>query len=863
MPALSIGARIFLAAGVPSLALIIAAGAVVYESRRDALQAARMAESISAVSAAGDLAHMLQRERGTSAGFIGAQGEGGFAERLAGVRADSDAARTAFAQAADAYMRADGYPVVAAKLQEAQTLLQALPARRAEVSSLALALPDMADWYTDLIGALLGTEKALEGAAASTTGKTALLAAYGQLIWAKEAAGLERAMGAAGFGAGAFPRDLYDLFVARGVEQDVAFANLARSGDPDVVARLDAILASPEADEVRRLRDIARQGSIGRSMDGVTGPGWFDASTAWIERLRGLETHLAEVLALRAAEREAREWRRLALESALVVVAVAAALALAYFTAGAVSRPLRALGDKVQAAARGEDIEIPEAILARCDEIGLFARNARDIQFATDRARRIIGALDAVDSPVAVTNERQGVTYANPAFAALARAIGPAYAARGVDPGNVIGAEAAQILPDGHSVEALSTGGGAVEASLGDRILQISGAPIVNERGQNLGVALSWTDVTSLRGLQAQLRDLVQGAGDGDFSRRLDDDADDPFLRQLCGGLNRVCATVEGFADDMDAAVRRIAEGDLTGRVAGDYGGVFAKLADGVNDTAARLEDMVLSLKDVGGRVNAASGEIADGASALAQRAEGQAAALEQTAAQMEEMTASVKSNSEAAAQARGAADEAGQEAEAGQAVVTETVAAMTRLAASSGRMTDIVDVIASIAFQTNLLALNAAVEAARAGPAGKGFAVVASEVGALAQRSREAAEDIKGLIAESGGRVSEGVDLVERTGEALSRMSDVIERIGGLIRDIDQAGREQSLGIDEIAQAVSHMDEATQRNSGLADESARAAAALASESSELADLIARYRTSEAPGARSAAPRDARDAAAA
>ncbi|MEO1688227.1 MAG: methyl-accepting chemotaxis protein [Pseudomonadota bacterium] len=209
----------------------------------------------------------------------------------------------------------------------------------------------------------------------------------------------------------------------------------------------------------------------------------------------------------------------------------------------------------------------------------------------------------------------------------------------------------------------------------------------------------------------------------------------------------------------------------------------------------------------------------------------------------MEEMTASVKSNATAAGKAREAAEEAGQEATAGRDVVAETVEAMGRLSESSARMTDIVDVIASIAFQTNLLALNAAVEAARAGPAGKGFAVVASEVGALAQRSREAAEDIKRLIGESGGRVSEGVDLVERTGGALGRMSEAVERIAQLIRDIDLASREQAQGIEEISQSVAHMDEATQRNSALADESARASASLTEEAADLDALVAGYRT--------------------
>ncbi|MEM1313354.1 MAG: nitrate- and nitrite sensing domain-containing protein [Pseudomonadota bacterium] len=850
MPTLSIGARILAAVALPSLALLVAASALFMQASRSVSDAELAADALSAVQAASDVAHMLQRERGASALYIGAQGESEFAERLEAARAASNAAIAAYAVAQNVYAQGDALPTLTEALAAADQRLGQLRARRTQVSELELDVAGMAEWYGGAIRSLLDAETPLAAVMTGSGESAALLGAYGALLEAKEAAGQERAFGSAGFSAGAFDRDLHDRFAAREVMQQVRLDIADGLLLPRLRPVFAAALAGPERAEVERLRAIARHASSGGAANRVSGGEWYDAATAWIDRLRALELRLAAELRDVAAATEASARRALALDVVGSAAAILLAAALGLFTARAVARPLHDLGDRAQAAGRGEDIEIPQALQARRDEIGVFARNLGQIQQATDRARRLVSALDAVGAPVAVIDERQKVTYVNPAFTALARALGPAFAARGVDPDALAGVPVSRLLPDGLTVDGLLAAAGRInEAELGRRRLRVSGAPIVNARGEALGAAFLWSDVTELRALQSQLQAVVDGAGDGDFSRRLDETADDPFLQELCTGLNRVCGVIEGFAGDMDAAVRAMAEGDLTVRVSGEHRGRFRQLAGGVNDTAARLEETLLRLKELGGRVRESSGDMAEGAGGLAQRAEGQAAALEETAAQMEEMTASVKSNAEAAAEARGAAEDAGREAESGQQVVEETVAAMTRLSESSGRMTDIVDVIASIAFQTNLLALNAAVEAARAGPAGKGFAVVASEVGALAQRSREAAEDIKRLISESGGRVAEGVDLAERSGEALSRMSQVIERIGGLIRDIDLAGREQALGIQEIAQAVAHMDEATQRNSGLADDSARASQSLAQDSAELDALISRYRTAAAPAA--------------
>ena len=241
----------------------------------------------------------------------------------------------------------------------------------------------------------------------------------------------------------------------------------------------------------------------------------------------------------------------------------------------------------------------------------------------------------------------------------------------------------------------------------------------------------------------------------------------------------------------------------------------------------------------------------------LSRRTEHQASALEQTAATTEQLTASVKASALSSRSAVDLSGEATRVAQDGGSIVTRAVEAMTRIEQASQKITDITNVIDDIAFQTNLLALNAAVEAARAGEAGKGFAVVASEVRTLAQRSSEAAKDITGLINTSTAEVAEGVKLVRSAGDALGRIVDASQKVAGTVSEISSATVEQANGIDEMSQAVAHMDEMTQQNAALAEESAASAAFLATQTQTLNDLVATFRISRsasAPAAAMAAP---------
>ncbi len=284
-----------------------------------------------------------------------------------------------------------------------------------------------------------------------------------------------------------------------------------------------------------------------------------------------------------------------------------------------------------------------------------------------------------------------------------------------------------------------------------------------------------------------------------------------------------------------------LAEGDMRRDVPAD----LTRRKDEVGDLARAMQRMAGQLKGMVGQVtqstaqvSAAAAEIAQGSADLSQRTEEQASALEETASSMEELTSTVKQSAEHAGQANQLAGAARSQAEQGGQVVEQAVTAMNAIARSSKQIADIIGVIDEIAFQTNLLALNAAVEAARAGEQGRGFAVVAGEVRKLAQRSADAAKEIKGLIGDSVGKVADGSQLVERSGQTLKEIVAAVKKVSDIVAEMAAAAREQAGGIEQVNKAILQMDQVTQQNAALVEETAAASQALGDQARELQHLM-------------------------
>ena len=301
--------------------------------------------------------------------------------------------------------------------------------------------------------------------------------------------------------------------------------------------------------------------------------------------------------------------------------------------------------------------------------------------------------------------------------------------------------------------------------------------------------------------------------------------------------------------DTLGKGLERLSSGDLTVRMDDDVPEAYRKLTEDFNTTVDRLADTVSGIISATNDVSNAAVEIATSTTDLSQRTEEQAAGLEETAASLQEMATSVKKNAENAQRANEFAASMRSVADNSTTVVGNTVDAMSKIESSSGEISEITSVIDEIARQTNLLALNAAVEAARAGDAGRGFAVVATEVRSLAQRSSEAAKNIKELITNSSGQVKDGVALVNQAGEALNKIVESIRDVSSIVADIATTTNEQAQGIDHVNQALTQLDEVTQQNSALVEENAATAKTLEHQSADMAQRVAFFKlgTNAAP----------------
>jgi methyl-accepting chemotaxis protein len=289
------------------------------------------------------------------------------------------------------------------------------------------------------------------------------------------------------------------------------------------------------------------------------------------------------------------------------------------------------------------------------------------------------------------------------------------------------------------------------------------------------------------------------------------------------------------------AGLKRLASGDLAVNLDEQFSPEFEPLRHDFNSSVDQLANTLLSVSQSVATINSGTREISHGSNDLSSRTERQAATLEETAAAFSAVTAKVVQSSKIAEEARAVADQANRSAATSGKVVAQTVVAMGEIEESSKQINNIISVIDQIAFQTNLLALNAGVEAARAGEAGKGFAVVAQEVRELAQRSAKAAKEIKELIGSSSQKVISGVQLVNQTGEALGDIGRYIVHINKFMDELALSSREQSANLSEINQAMHQMDQVTQQNAAMVEETTAASGTLASEAERLRDLVSQF----------------------
>jgi methyl-accepting chemotaxis protein len=522
-------------------------------------------------------------------------------------------------------------------------------------------------------------------------------------------------------------------------------------------------------------------------------------------------------------------------------------LSLAVATFRSIVRPLTAFTQAIRRLADSDHGgEIPG--LDRSDEIREMAVALATLRDVSIEAARAKSSLEGVSANVMVADAEGKIVFMNKTVTAMLRNAEadirkdlPRF-----DTSSLIGRSFDEFHKNPvHQRNLLAnlTSTYHTQIKIGGRTFNLIANPAVNERGERVGTAVEWADMTQELAVQEEVALLVTAVAAGDLSRRLPLEGKAGFMKALGQGINQVTETVNKAVAEIATMMSAMAQGDLSKRVSGDYQGEFSMLKTDANATAEKLAQIVGQTVEGMANIKASTTEIASGATDLSSRTEEQVASLEEIATSIRQLNTTVQQSAENAGQATQLAVAARASAEGGGEIAGAAVKAMGEIEQSSHKISDIVGMIDEIAFQTNLLALNAAVEAARAGEAGRGFAVVAGEVRMLAQRSSQASKEIKALITNSNSQVKQGVELVNRAGSTLGEIVTSVKRVSDIVADIAAANRAQSASVAEVQEAIGQIEQATQQNAALVEETTAALGSADSQVRGVTDVISFFRS--------------------
>jgi methyl-accepting chemotaxis protein len=760
---------------VPLVVTLVLSAIMVADRMRVVNRLDQLQLLVTPVSLLSDAVHEQQKERGATAGFL-ASGGAQFEATLADQRALSDARQAALRAYLDAADLTGFEPGFAGEVEATLDHLAGLADIRGRVDRHEIGVPEAIGYYTGLNARMLGLVQYVARLAQDheITEATGALHAF---LQGKERAGLERAIGSAGFARGRFA--LPDLLRLQGLitEQAAFQAQFEAQAVTAQRDRLHAILGAEPALKVEAMRSQAFAHGLEGETGGYSGPEFFDTQTLKINQLKELEDSLStDLQALMADKRAAAIGARnrligLVALAALTGIGVSAAFARTVGSgfAGLVSAARDLAGGNLHIALPDRRAnEFGEVV----DALEIFRANAVENRALMDQKLR-----DAEDREAAQLAERK----------------------RQAD-------EAARVA--------------AAEREAAQRAQEA--------RARDEAVA-------------REIAAMVEGCARGEFGRRLALDGKHGVLGEICAGMNEVNEIVHRGLEQIHMAMETIARGDLTFRMTGDARGAFLRIQEQMNRSLEALSGSFAQVGASGEMIAGSTREVAAVAQDLAVRTEKSAATLEEIAAAIGSLAATASATAAAAGQANDEAGQMRAEAEAGNSLVGTAIAAIREIKSSSAAIGAAIRLIDDITFQTNLLALNAGVEAARAGEAGRGFAVVAAEVRDLAARSAAAATEINQLIARSGDQVERGVDLVERTGGALKSIAGAVTAIAGRIDEIATAAAEQSHGIRELSEATGELDRATQQNAAVFEETSAASVALRGETETLAEILSGF----------------------
>jgi methyl-accepting chemotaxis protein len=460
---------------------------------------------------------------------------------------------------------------------------------------------------------------------------------------------------------------------------------------------------------------------------------------------------------------------------------------------------------------------------------------------------RIKNALDNCSIGIMVTDSEHNIVYANSSLIErLKRTLELPQAAMQAVSGSGLVGTSLQTLMGADALERAGTHGpGRRRLQLGQHIFYVTEDPVLDGAGRVAGYVLEWNDRTEEEVLEEQVARIVEAASNGDFQQRVVLAIGDrhatgghDFIPRLVGSINRLLETSDTGLSDIARVLQALAQGNLTERITGQYGGTLASLKDNSNLTVSRLHEMVGAIKTTAATIESAVAELSNGGRELSAHAGTQATRLSEASAAMQALSRMVRENADDAQKSAHFVADGSSVASRGGEVMSQAVSTMGEISEASQKIAQIIGVVDEIAFQTNLLALNAAVEAARAGEQGRGFAVVASEVRSLAGRSAAAAREIKVLISHSANRVANGLTLVSAAGRTMNEVVSAVQQATDLIGRISAACQTQSVEIDKVGRAINEVDEATNRNTQLVEAAAFSADCLRAQAGSLVSTV-------------------------
>jgi methyl-accepting chemotaxis protein len=765
----------------------------------------------------GLLTHNLQKERGTSAGFVSSNGTA-FGPELSGVRLRTNRVIAQYRAHATEVAELDLPAALKGQLREVSRGLRALEELRVQVDGLTILLSEVVAQITELNNLAISVVAEMGKLVTHATAASALQR-HAVLMSAKDLAGLERAIGASGFAqanlnnspvSGAVRTRFLNLII----EQESLFSVYRSLASSDLATAARDLNGSDVARSVEGLRDVIRTNDPS-NLSQVDPQVWFDTITQKINAIKILEDAGVEEINAYMAQGAQASLDAIYFSIRKIVMITLVIGVFSFFAVSRVRHSLRTTADRVAALATG-DITSP-----------IIAAPQSDLNKITDA----LESFQLAEQARVQQRERQEELESS-SVEGIKRLV----------------AEAAK---------------GNFAPTLNIRLRDLSGASLILGKGINeiLGVVERVvidqkerdSEISKQQEAQSEQQEIaireikmiVAACANGDFSLRADTEDKVGVWREVAEGLNNISDMSEQALQDISTIISALAEGDLSKQMSGHYNGTYAEISSAMNASRGALSGAFAGIQTETGMLRSASQQMRDGVADLKRRSAEQAETIVTSAGTANVLSSSVTENATQLQHCQSLIRKVEKETGTSHQIAADAVEQIQSVEKASAEMGKIIATIDDIAFQTNLLALNASVEAARAGEAGKGFAVVASEVRTLAERSANASQQIGALISNNVKAVKNGSEKVRMTGTAIEEMSASMSKILELIGGVSKAGEEQTKDILGLVTAMSRLDTSAQENAKLAKTNDEVMAVLSQSEANLSDTVRKFQAGE------------------